>query len=180
MRSFTICVFLVLVALSSTAIATSPVKDDDLTGKPCPTFEILDLAGNRVTSEGLAKAGKVVLVNFWGLRCGACLDELPHLNGLFERHKDRVEFLGVNVDAVAADVLAAQIRKKDIRILYRVIPDPEFRMADAVKMKGAPVTVVMDPGGVVRYQHENFAPGDEKRLGDVVRAILEGKSVPAQ
>ncbi len=179
MRHAIVGILLLGCLLPPAVFANSPVKDDNLIGRPSPAYEMVDLAGKKVSSQELGSSGKLVLVNFWGLRCGACIEELPHLNSLFARYKDRVEFLGVNVDAVAADILAAQIRKKNINIAFRVIPDPEFRMVDAFKMKGAPFTVIIDPGGLVRYQHENFVAGDEKKIAEVVQALLDGKPVPA-
>ena len=41
--------------------------------------------------------GKVVLLNFWATWCPPCKAEIPHLNNLKEKYKDKFEIIGVNV-----------------------------------------------------------------------------------
>jgi thiol-disulfide isomerase/thioredoxin len=168
-------VFVLLAMCAGSAFANSPEKETNFVGRPSPAFEATDIAGTPVASAKLLEGGKVVVLNFWGLRCGACLAEMPSLNDLHERYKDRVVFLGVNNDGVDGPFLARQIGKMNLKIDYTVVPDPEMKLVDLFKMTVAPLTLVIDPKGTVRYQHVDYAPGDEKALEAVVKSILEGK-----
>jgi len=162
-----------LAMFAGTAFANSIEKDVNFVGKPSPPFEVRDIAGNTVASAKLFDGGKVVVLNFWGLRCGACLAEMPSLNDLHERYKDRIVLLGVNNDGIDGPFLAKQIGKMNLKIDYTILPDPEMKLVDLFKMTVAPLTLVMDSKGMVRYQHVDYAPGDEKALEAVVKSLLE-------
>jgi len=164
-----------LVMCAGSAFANSPEKEINFVGQPSPAFEATDIAGTPVASAKLFDAGKVVVLNFWGLRCGACIAEMPSLNDLHERYKDRIVLLGVNNDGIDGSFLAKQIGKMNLKINYTILPDPEMKLVDLFKMTVAPLTLVMDSKGTVRYQHVDYAPGDEKALEKVVKSLLEEK-----
>lgn len=168
-------VAVLLAMCAGSAFANSPEKETNFVGRTSPAFEATDIAGTPVASAKLLGGGKVVVLNFWGLRCGACLAEMPSLNDLHGRYKDRVVLLGVNNDGVDGPFLAKQIGKMNLKIDYTVVPDPEMKLVDLFNMTVAPLTMVIDPKGKVRYQHVGYAPGDEKELEAVVNSILEEK-----
>ncbi len=168
-------VAVLLAMCAGSAFANSPEKETNFVGRPSPAFETTDIAGTPVASAKLFDAGKVVVLNFWGLRCGACIAEMPSLNDLHERYKGRVVLLGVNNDGVDGPFLAKQIGKMNLKISYTIVPDPEMKLVDLFKMTVAPLTLVMDPKGTVRYQHVGYAPGDEKELEAAVKSLLEEK-----
>ncbi len=141
-------------------------------GAKAPGFSAVTLAGERLESAKLLEKYRGVVVNFWGLRCGPCIEEMPHLNALFGKYGDRVAFLGVNVDAADGETLSQHIRKMGHDIRYPVIPDPDFRLVDAFGLSAAPLTVVIAPDGTVRYRHDDFKAGDEKALEEVVASLL--------
>src|SRR5690606_3156693 len=69
----------------------------------------LNLVGNPVRISGktldgkdfdLAQyKGKVVLVDFWATWCGPCLEELPNIKAMYEKHHESgFEVVGVNLD----------------------------------------------------------------------------------
>jgi len=59
------------------AAASSQGKTLDV-GTSAPQFTGADLAGNPVNLSAIVAKSKAVLVNFWGLRCGACLEACPY------------------------------------------------------------------------------------------------------
>ena len=175
-----VLVIAVAVAWAGAAGATSPVKDPQEVGQQAGMFVIDDVAGNKVSLEELLKKHDAVVLNFWGLRCGACIEEIPYLEAIRKKFADRVLLLGVNVDGVDGAFLRGQMVKAKISIGYTVIPDPDFKVVDRYKMTAAPLTVVIDSGGKVRYRHENFVPGDEKGLEEAVGKVLAEKATGAK
>ena len=161
-----------LVTYLPLAIANSPLKDEPMIGQAVEMFTVEDIAGNRVSLAELLKKYNAVVLNFWGARCGACIEEIPHMNALQIRYPDRIVVLGVNVDAVDAAFLREQMEKAKLTFEYPVVPDPDFRLVDQFKMTAAPLTIVIDSGGIVRYRHDNYLPGDEKIIEEVVRGVI--------
>ena len=86
MRFFTVIAVLLAVALSTPALA-----EGGWVGKKAPDFEVTDTNGNSYKLSALA-GDKVVWLNFWGLRCGPCVRELPALQKIYDKYKDRLTF----------------------------------------------------------------------------------------
>jgi thiol-disulfide isomerase/thioredoxin len=56
-------------------------------GEAIPPFAFEDINGNKFDSEELQ--GKVIVLNFWSTTCGPCIKEMPHLNKLVDKMKDK-------------------------------------------------------------------------------------------
>jgi thiol-disulfide isomerase/thioredoxin len=66
--------------------------------KAMPAFELADLSGKTWSLKNLG--GKAVLINVWATWCAPCKAELPHLQKLYERVKDRadLQILTLSID----------------------------------------------------------------------------------
>ncbi len=171
-----VAILAALVAHPVAAPANAALKDARFVGKPAPAFKVKTLGGREIGSEGLAREARAVVVNFWGVRCAACIDEMKPLNAIYGRYRDRLVVIGVNVDGVDAATLAGLMKDAGLSVDYDIAPDADFKVADSFKLTAAPLTFVIDGGGIVRYQHEDYRPGDEKGLEDAVKGILESVS----
>src|SRR5512144_3112722 len=78
-------IVLFLCVLAPPSSANSPEGGKPGPGDAAPLFTGDDLDGNKVALEALTRSGKVVLLNFWGLRCGSCIEEIGYLNPMFDR-----------------------------------------------------------------------------------------------
>jgi peroxiredoxin len=144
-----------------------------LVGKDAPHFETVDGDGQPVTMTRLLADKGPVLINFWGLRCGACLQEIPHLNQLQVKHrKSGLRILGVNVDGLPGPKVKAQMDGMRLKLEYPWVPDPDFKVIDLFQMNGAPLNVIVSPSGKVVYHHEGFEEGDEAALeAEILKAM---------
>ena len=167
---------LLLLAAPPPAVADTPARDASFVGKPSPDFTVTNLDAKKLSLGGLLESRKIVVVNFWGLRCAACIEEMPPLNAIFNKFRDSIAVLGINTDGVDGPTLKDLMKEASLSVDYEIVPDPEFKMVDIFKLAAAPLTIVIDSRGVVGYRHEDYKPGDEKELEDVIRNMLDGKA----
>jgi thiol-disulfide isomerase/thioredoxin len=147
-------------------------SDNAVSGAVAPSFSLSTLTGEAFDLSAELRAGRVVLLNFWGLRCGACIMEMPALQSLARKYSTEVSFLGVNVDGIDAGTLRQQMTRMRLEPGYPVAPDPELKVADLYKLAGAPLTIVIDRAGAVRYRHENYEEGDEVKLDGAIASAV--------
>jgi len=169
--------FFILAALTLFMALTgfSAHASEELIGKPAPDFTVNDLAGAPVHLADLK--GKVVWINFWGLRCGPCVRELPALESIYSRYKDKgLIILGVNADGVDANFIKKSFAEredlKSLKLSFTVLPDMEFKLIDIYQLMGAPLNVMVDKAGVIQFYHEGYEDGDEKHYEEVVNSLL--------
>ncbi|MDE0300921.1 MAG: TlpA disulfide reductase family protein [Candidatus Poribacteria bacterium] len=127
-----------------------PVEDFSLRGQPAPLFTLQDLNGNQVSLAELR--GKRVVINFWATWCGPCRMEIPHLENLSKKYKDRgLVVLGVNNESdhqAVRDFAKAQIS-------YTVLLDGHLPFLD-YNVGGIPCTYYIDKDGIIRDRDVGF------------------------
>jgi peroxiredoxin len=73
---------------------TAQLAIQSMTGETAPDFELTDLNGKIWTLSSLK--GKVVILNFWFTSCPPCIQEMPKLNDLVNKYRNKdVVFLGL-------------------------------------------------------------------------------------
>lgn len=149
----------------------APIK----VGANAPNFKAKDLEGREIDLHETAARRKVVLLAFWGVRCGDCIAEIPTLN---EAHRKwggaGLQILGVNVDGVPFDVLKKQVPSLPDKPEYPLVADPAFQIADGYKLQAAPLTVGISSMKKVVFVHSGFQEGDEKALNEFLASAMAG------
>jgi peroxiredoxin len=105
-------------------------------------FTLNDLQGKSWSLKELQ--GKVVLVNFWATWCPPCRKEMPDLEALYLRFKDK----GFVVLAIS-DEEAAKVTPfiGDRGITYPVLLDPGRKVNEQLQIEGIPKSFVYNRGG---------------------------------
>jgi len=114
-----------------------------------PDFELNDTEGKVVSLSDFL--GRPVAVNFWGINCVYCIEEMPLLQEAFEQESaaaDGVVILTVNVQNDAA---ATRAFLAENGYTLPALVDSSGRVADAYNISAIPVTFFIDSKGVVRY-----------------------------
>jgi thiol-disulfide isomerase/thioredoxin len=163
------------VVAAFVAISCNAMANDEWVGKKAADFTVKDTKGTELTLSALA--GKVVWVNFWGLRCGPCIRELPALEKLHKTYQDKgLIIIGINADGVEADFITKSFAERDdlkgAGVTFNLVPDVEFKMVDAFSLMGAPLNVIIDKTGVIRFYHEGYENGDEANYEKIVKELL--------
>ncbi len=102
--------------------------------------------------------GKFVLIDFWATWCGPCRQSIPHLNTLQAKFKDQLVVIGLSNET------ETEVRKmKSPKMEYAVGIDTAGTMSKAMKVRGIPHAIIIDPKGIVRFEgHPNYL--NEKNL----------------
>lgn len=154
------------------ASAQEMAADKFKPGDKAPDFTLKSIANTDVKLSSYA--GKsVVLLNFWGLRCGACLEEMPYLEKIGKTYQDKgLVVLGVDTDGVGPEDVIATLEEVQVKVSYPLLVDPEFAVTDTYTNFLVPLTIVIDKAGTIRYIHTGFEKGTEKHYEDAVRKAL--------
>ncbi len=116
----------------------------------------------------------VVLLQFWGIRCGPCLEEIPFLSGLQDRYGETgLQVFGINTDRVSAVQLAKAMESRQIRASYPVVLDPDFSISQHYTNWLIPVSVLIDRRGVVAAIHTGYKPEMDGLIEGEVARLLE-------
>jgi thiol-disulfide isomerase/thioredoxin len=115
--------------------------------------------------------GKITYVDFWASWCGPCRLSLPALNSLNEKFADDpVQFLAISVDVVEEDAWDFLARYK---VDYPVVIDTEGGIARMFAVDGMPSGYLLDAEGRVREIHIGFKRGDELKLAESIKKMLD-------
>lgn len=132
-------------------------------------FEARELAGSTVRLSDLT--GKVVLLNFWGIWCKSCRQEIPHLNGLDREWRERgLVVLGADYGDAPED-LAPFV--KELQMSYPVLLDDG--LADEYEILVYPTTVVIDRKGRIRMRVEGYRKETFEEMRSLVNLLLDEK-----
>ncbi|EGF32948.1 alkyl hydroperoxide reductase/ Thiol specific antioxidant/ Mal allergen [Oxalobacteraceae bacterium IMCC9480] len=144
------------VAFSGQGQPPMPLLLDDLDGKP------VDLASLK---------GQVVLVNFWATWCDGCKAEIPALNRLQQRFKDRkLRILGVNINEGKARIKQFTQR---IPVQYTILRDADSVAMKAWHVRIMPTTFLIDKQGRLRYELAGEADWDDPTIQAPVLDLLK-------
>lgn len=159
--------------LPGTGFAGTLPEEPSRVGKTIPAISRVDQGGeaHRVPS---GRKGCIEVVNFWGIRCGSCLQEIPKLEELYARYRARgLKVYGINADGVPGEMLWSLMQKSNLEILFPVLPDPEMEAMDLYQVMATPLTLILDSEGIVRYQHVGYNDGDEKTLETEILKVMD-------
>lgn len=110
-------------------------------------FTLTDLTGKQWTLKDLH--GKVVLVNFWATWCPPCRKEMPDLENLYQRFKDRgLVVLAISDEEQKKVAPFIAERKFD----YPVLLDPGRKVNERFHVEGIPKSFVYDREGKLAAQ----------------------------
>lgn len=137
-----------------------------LIDEPAYDFAAVGIDGKDYRLEDLS--GKVVLLNFWGIWCTRCRDEIPRLTALDRKHRGAgLVVLGADYGDDPKDLPAFM---EDIGMSYPALIDDG--LADDYEVLIYPTSVVIDRNGRVRYRVEGFTEESFRALERVVGRLL--------
>ena len=141
-------------------------------GELAPGFSIRADDGSTVDSAKLR--GKVVVLNFFATWCGPCLEELPHVQQLWEEFGRRDDFamLVVGREETAEKVAEFKARKG---FTFPMAADPERSVYDRYATQLIPRTYVLSRDGKILFQTVGFHPDEIDAMKKLVARELNSR-----
>lgn len=117
-------------------------------GNQAPDFTLNTPAAENINLYHLMKENQVTLVNFWGIWCPYCVDEIPEFVKFYQQyHHRQVEVLAVNVGDNPKDV--PPFAKKN-KMIFPVVIDKSNTVNSRYQISGFPTTFIIDRQGKIR------------------------------
>ena len=111
------CALIIILTRSILAVPVAPWEVEDLMGNTAPDFTLKDLNDNDVSLGDFKE--KVILINFWATWCPPCKEEIPSLNQLYEKYKDKdFVLISISTDDSKKDIVTFA-EKYNINRAYR-------------------------------------------------------------
>ena len=135
---------------------------------PAPNFTLKSMSGKNLKLSEMT--GNVVLINFWASWCGPCREEMPLLNALHKKYAPLgFTVLGINVEE---QLDGARGFLSNVPVDFPILLDNKNKVSKQYKVIAMPTTVVVDRDGNMRYLHEGYKPGDEKKYRQMVKKLV--------
>ena len=134
-------------------------------GKEAPDFTLKDLEGKDFSLASLR--GKYVVLDFWGSWCGWCVKGFPDMKKAYEKHKGKVEFVGVDCNDTEEKWKKAVAEHELPWIHVRNEGNPDVAAMYAVN--GYPTKIIIAPDGKIAKVVIGESPAFYKDLDDLLK-----------
>jgi peroxiredoxin len=150
---------------------TASSKDN---AKKIPSVKIKDIAGKTVDTGLLSNKGKPLVISFWATWCKPCIQELANVHEVYEdwQKQTGVKMIAVSIDdSRNSKKVAPFVKGRDWK--FDVLIDENSDFKRAMNVNNPPHTFLINSEGEIVYQHNGYAPGDEKKLYEEIKKLLK-------
>ena len=159
-----------LLRTASVSGLDEAVRDLDLIRPPRPKqasdFSVSLLGGETLKLK--AQRGKPVMVNFWATWCAPCREEMPAMERLYLKHRERgFVLLAVSVDSDAS--LVKPFLEK-LKLTFPVTLDAKMDLANSYGVRALPASFLIDRNGYLTA----LALGPRAWDNRAAHALVEG------
>lgn len=108
------------------------------------------------------------VIEFWATWCPPCIKSIPHLNELYLKYKDSIQFVGVT-NGDANKIVQFVQSKKEI-MTYPVAVDVDNILHDELKIKGIPALYIIDGNCNIIWNGHPLDSDVEVQLNKIVNS----------
>jgi thiol-disulfide isomerase/thioredoxin len=132
-------------------------------------FELPLLDGTRMKLSDLK--GRPVFLNFWATWCGPCRSEMPSMEAVYKRLKDRgFEILAVNLGEDSKQVSPFMKRYK---LTFPVALDTDGQAGSRYGIQAIPTSYIIDKRGLIVSRVVGSIAWNRPRIVAAFEALLE-------
>ena len=135
-----------------------------------PSFSLGDMEGE---SHALGDyRGKVILLNFWATWCPPCRHEMPAMERLYQRFRERgFVVLAIN-QWEDPDHVFAYTGALDVFPSFPILFDPKSSVSQEYGVKGLPTSFVIDRKGRLVYRAIGGREFDHPEIVQIIEGLL--------
>jgi len=157
---------------------SSPSGNSNVNGQKAPVFTLTDIDGNAVSLETFL--GKVVVLDFFYIRCGYCDDQFLELEEIYQSYShDNVEIISISIDPTydTVDRLKEfktgpnQYSSLDYEISWILTRDTNDA-STKYGINAAPTTVIIDKEGFISPHSLFIGLTDASQLSGEIDMLL--------
>ena len=139
--------------------------------KALPDFRISDAEGKTWSLADLK--GKVALVNLWATWCGPCRDELPYLQKLFNKVRERKDLVVITLNTDENPGLILPFLSEH-KYTFPVLPASGY-VTRLVPELSIPRNWIVDADGVLKMERIGFGNGEDKWVDEMIGVMEKAR-----
>jgi peroxiredoxin len=139
-------------------------------GQQAPGFTLATLDGGKASPAD--HRDKLVILNFWATWCQPCTLEMPSLEALWSRYRERgLVVIGVSVDRGSPRALLEPY-VRNLKLTFPILLDPDSRTSDRWRVTAIPATFIVRPGGDVAGMVTGAREWNSREMRALVERLL--------
>ena len=138
---------------------------------PKVTFNLPNLKDEYINAE--TYKGSYTLINFWATWCSPCVKEIPSLNSLYKKFKNKKNFkmIAINIGQ-SKEVVNKFLLDKSLPIEFTVLLDENMVLSDW-NVQAIPTTFLVDKKGQIIYKVEGEKEWDSQEFTSFFSSFIE-------
>ena len=112
---------------------------------------------------------KPVLFVFWSVTCGSCIEEIPFLINMHQKHKNELTIMGIHPPGHPQVIINRFLKTYPEQIPYMLAIDTESKLIQSFNVSVLPRTILVSRRGEILYDHLGF---DKSKAEEIENEII--------
>ena len=136
-------------------------------GQIAPAIEGVDMnTGKSISLQSMND--KYVLIDFWGTWCGPCMNGMPEMKAFRDKHKEKLQILGLAKDRNAEEVKKV-LDKVGMDWPNILIGEGEADFVSKYNVQGYPTKILVDQKGKILLRSMGEDPKFYQQIEDIIK-----------